>query len=107
MANGRIEFNAQSVKWRIRFRYGTQRVTDVTTGITKAHRVTRCMITEIPVPKWNAFDSFCGEAVCSPHDKFDRKIGRKLALTRAIKWAAFSREDRRAAWKAYLERRNV
>ena len=42
-----------------------------------------------------------GAAQCSEQDAFDRKIGRKLALTRALK--SMPREFRRQACAAYLE----
>ncbi len=43
-------------------------------------------------------------AYCSPSDNFNRSIGRRIALTRALR-AAFSREGRKEAWAAIWEAR--
>ena len=44
--------------------------------------------------------SLYGYAVCSRRDRFNRKIGRKVALTRAIKDKP--RDFRSQVWAAYL-----
>lgn len=41
-----------------------------------------------------------GHAMCVPHDNFSRRIGRKMALTRALE--NFDRPLRRAVWRDYL-----
>ena len=41
-----------------------------------------------------------GLAACSPQDNFNRAVGRKIALSRAVQ-RAFPREQRRAFWVAY------
>lgn len=43
-----------------------------------------------------------GKSLLAMGDTFDKKIGRKLSLTRAMKAAEFSREDRKNIWTAYL-----
>lgn len=48
---------------------------------------------------------YMGAAFCSPHDNFDRRIGRKLAFTRAI--ADFPREQRRELWREFLQKCKV
>jgi len=47
-----------------------------------------------------------GEAYCSEDDQFQKELGRRMSLTRALEmlWPD-SREARRAAWKVYHERR--
>lgn len=40
-----------------------------------------------------------GEAECHPLDNFDRRIGRRLALTRAIE--ELPRETRKEIWQEY------
>lgn len=74
-------------------------------------------------PERKAFVSYCyidwqdnpdsvpfaisGEAVCSPKDQFNRSIGRKVALTRALGYYWFSENKKRrtALWKAYWTER--
>ena len=41
-----------------------------------------------------------GHAICSPEDNFNKQIGRKLSLSRALRnW--FTRDDRMYFWKEY------
>jgi hypothetical protein len=42
-----------------------------------------------------------GQALCSASDIFEKAIGRKVSLTRALKNAGFDRETRTAIWKEY------
>ena len=42
---------------------------------------------------------FQGESICNPADNFCKSIGRKLALTNAMK--SFDRNLRTAIWKEY------
>jgi len=43
-----------------------------------------------------------GRAICSQKDIFDKEIGRKLSLSRAMKDHIFlSKEDRRNVWENY------
>jgi len=47
-----------------------------------------------------------GQAVLSPNDwgKFDKKIGRKIALTRALKvFTALTKDQRKVFWDQYLK----
>lgn len=44
-----------------------------------------------------------GHSMCSTSDRYVRVIGRKIALTRALKVARFSREERTIIWKEYLK----
>ena len=69
-------------------------------------RETRCWVNEYETPNFEGavrvVHKLCvGVAHCSEQDAFVRKIGRKLALTRALK--SMPREFRRQAWAAYLE----
>jgi len=43
-----------------------------------------------------------GRAFCHPEDQFNKEIGRKKALERALK--GFSKEFREEAWLAYMKR---
>lgn len=45
-------------------------------------------------------------AKCSKEDHFDRKIGRKVALTRVLKKSPLSKEGRTKVWTV-LKERNV
>lgn len=44
-----------------------------------------------------------GYSMCRISDRYVKAIGRKLALTRALKAADFSREERTIIWKEYLK----
>lgn len=43
---------------------------------------------------------FIGSAICSPTDRFERRIGRKVALAHALK--AFPRPERAKIWAQYF-----
>lgn len=45
-----------------------------------------------------------GEAYCSTMDTFNKEIGRKVSLARAVQ--PLPREERRAIWEAYFSRRH-
>lgn len=67
------------------------------------NRATVCTVHEGPC---NISEDQCltpclgGDAKCSPKDNFSRRIGRKIAFTRAIK--QLPREQRQKLWIAYL-----
>ena len=50
-----------------------------------------------------------GQSYISPNDmySFNKEIGRKIALTRALKKMHLSKEDRKLFWEAYLNRDNA
>jgi hypothetical protein len=48
-----------------------------------------------------------GNGICSPKDKFDKEIGRKVILARALSKSNFSKENRKQFWSAYLNRKNA
>lgn len=43
-----------------------------------------------------------GESFCSIHDKFDRKVGRKVAFAKAIE--ALSKPERTELWEEYKKK---
>ena len=45
-----------------------------------------------------------GTAWCSPNDNFERSVGRKIALGRALHALGLSYERRKAIWDSYFER---
>lgn len=42
---------------------------------------------------------FTGKAYLHPNDQYDKRIGRKLALSRALKNSDLSRDERRQIWE--------
>ena len=42
-----------------------------------------------------------GVAYCSEEDNFERAVGRKLALTRALRDSDFTKEERAMIWETY------
>jgi len=65
---------------------------------------TSCVISDI-LPGRTGADKYRpiaeGLAHQSPTDPNDKKIGRKLALTRALFIAGFDRQERTAVWETY------
>jgi hypothetical protein len=59
--------------------------------------VTLCRIVEVGTNKELAI----ARAACSAQDNFNRAVGRKIALTRAITTAGLGEHTRRALWNAY------
>lgn len=57
---------------------------------------TDCFITYVDNPENHAAE---GRAICSALDQFNKAVGRKVALTRALK--PFDKEIRTRFWKAY------
>ena len=60
-------------------------------------RVTACIIWCVGNETHTTHVQVRREAVCSPSDNFNRSMGRRIALTRALK-AIFLREERKKAW---------
>lgn len=48
---------------------------------------------------------FMGGSTLHPGDKFDKEIGRKVSLARALTSSGLGREDRALVWEAYRGRR--
>lgn len=46
-----------------------------------------------------------GAAWCHPKDQFNKDVGRKMALSQALKAAAFDLETRKMFWDSYLHRK--
>ena len=71
----------------------------------KVSRVTHCrLVNDNKDDTHKDFNKTFGEglAYCSINDNFERAIGRKIALTRALKDAGFDKDTRTAIWKEYL-----
>jgi len=49
--------------------------------------------------------SYMGWAECSVKDRYDKEIGRKVSLKRALFNAGFEYEDRKEIWGAYFQRK--
>ena len=47
---------------------------------------------------------YIGAAKVHPNDQPERKIGRKIALARALRESGLSRDKRRQVWKGLLEK---
>lgn len=44
-------------------------------------------------------------AFCSPHDQFNKEIGRKTALTRTLENLKLNKAARAIVWKAYFDKK--
>lgn len=47
----------------------------------------------------------CGEALCHSLDQFSRSVGRKLALSRALRSSLLSKATRTSVWESYFARK--
>ena len=47
--------------------------------------------------------TFVGDANCFINDQFNKSVGRKISLTRALQRYPFSKEDRKLIWKEYFK----
>jgi len=77
----------------------------------KTARYTKCIISQLPKPDEEgkfrmdkAVPIGEGKATCSKHDNYVRFIGRKIALSRAMKAARLSKEERTKIWMEYLSK---
>jgi hypothetical protein len=62
----------------------------------------RCIIRPAPTSPEDQPNPICeAEALCSPADSFDPTVGRKVALTKALRTSNFTREERRQVWDWY------
>lgn len=61
------------------------------------HAVTQCDLTVNN-------ENFTGIAACVVGDNFNKEIGRKIALTRAVQKAGLPKEVRADIWIAYFDR---
>ena len=50
--------------------------------------------------EWDSTSYLLGAGLCHPNDQFNKAIGRKVALARAI--SGLPRETRTQIWKAYF-----
>jgi hypothetical protein len=48
-------------------------------------------------------DIYIGKAICSEEDQFNKSVGRKIALSRALLSAGISRPVRRKIWFDYFK----
>ena len=46
-----------------------------------------------------------GETFLSVKDKYDKEVGRKLSLARALKNTNFTKEQRKQVWNTYMARK--
>lgn len=87
------------------FEYGTTTVR-LSTGVYNVDAVS-CGVREVPEegPLQDGQLLSSGQAACSPSDSFNKQVGRKIALDRAIRIseaADFNKAERREIWHNYL-----
>lgn len=66
---------------------------------------TTCVIEQLDSDTGEIVQAYEDQAFCSLDDNFSRRIGRRFALTRALRLMFFTREQRKAAWAAVWEAR--
>lgn len=90
-----MKITVEGVSYRITFEHD------------RHHACTLCAIEKLREgedKRWVQEILGAGVAACSPHDHFNRAIGRKISLARAIQ-AAFMRDRRKVFWEAYWKER--
>jgi len=78
-------------------------VVDRSKKLVETNGYTECEVVEIVGNHKRALS--IGRASCSLHDQFNKEIGRRIALTRALKEAELEREDRKTVWTVYRGRK--
>lgn len=80
-------------KWKVYFQYGSD---------AKSGRITICVIES------EEGDRSCrGECTLYFKDKFDKTVGRKIAMERAMKDGNMTKETRTIIWDAYITKMNA
>ncbi len=68
------------------------------------HRNTVCVIDAFCVPPLDGTVNIAvGSSICSKTDNFNKRTGRKIALSRAIKSADLPKNFRKEIWDAYFK----
>jgi hypothetical protein len=68
--------------------------------------LTRCLIEDLSYQKGSlARGVTTGTAECSKKDKFVKDTGRKLSLSRALKFTTWGKDYRAAFWREYMGRK--
>lgn len=83
-----LEIKINNIPWKIYFQYGKD---------ANKKPITMCFIENMDINK-----TLYGECTLYYKDKFDKSVGRKIALGRAIEKGGFSREERAEIWNAYM-----
>lgn len=66
----------------------------------KESQITTC---NISVNDNGAMSQVTAQAICRPPDQFSKPLGRKLALTRALKISGLSEEEKKLIWDKYMK----
>lgn len=56
-------------------------------------------------PEYGQVWSAEGRGICAAMDRFDKEVGRKVAIKMALDNTGLDREDRKRIWEAYFGRR--
>jgi hypothetical protein len=78
------------VTFKVKWHYGTESISD-----------TNCVIYIFDEKTGKEEEKSTGIAFCAWNDQFEKNIGRKISLQRALQ--AFDRPDRQPFWDAYYK----
>lgn len=91
-------FHVESNNYTIEFTFKHTKLDDLMEiNHRLIHAVTQCDLTVDD-------KSFAGIAACVVGDNFNKEVGRKIALTRALKKAGLPKDVRADVWIAYFDR---
>jgi len=62
-----------------------------------------CYITKLSEPVLDEVHGWADSAILHPNDKYDKVIGKKIALTKNLKRMNISKEERTVIWQAFWE----
>lgn len=87
-------------KYKISFaHYATKKPVKVPFSNTTFTHISYCFIDVLIDDVYD--EIVVGETLCSSNDTFEKAIGRKISLTRALHKGGFDREFRTKVWKKY------
>jgi hypothetical protein len=104
-----MRFESEGVKYEVDFQHRKEKVTVPPNApkekqVVKEAQITTCsIIQEGP----DGGHSTTAQAICRPPDQFSKPLGRKLALTRALKISGLSENMKKAIWDKYLQSLDV
>ena len=91
-----MKVKSNSGDYDVRWRYGLGE---------NQHIETVCTVSEIDPNKIGKERFHClavGQASLNPQDHFEKSVGRKLSLARALKLTCFCKAARKIVWETYL-----
>lgn len=105
-----MRFENGSLKFEVDFQHRKQKVMVPPNAVPEKQKEVEAQITTcaIRVEGTNSGElNVSAQSICRPPDQFSKPLGRKLALTRALKISGLSDESKKLIWETYLKSLDV